>query len=421
MSLWAFRFVLFYIAVMLVQPQNRFPFLWPWRIALVCMVIAISLHAISASQEGRPLIRFGPATVTALILMAFAFISNFMGTYNGAWNAEIDIIVKNCIALIMIEAMATTVERVWAVQATVLLSTLWWIKGGLRLSAAGATHSGDRIMGPAVSLVENPNGYAYMMCLMIPLYLYFYQKSAHKYLRIGFLFCALASIYIVFNTGSRTGMVILFALGAFLVPRYFAQYKFSLLTGALVIFVLLGTISPKNMERFKTIGDSINSFIAGGYEEKDPSEMTQDEQSAWERKMKNKHSWQLIKDNPVLGLGLMPSQSYIAERYFYATGQVHNEWLYIGVRMGVVGMTLYFIFMTYLFMYGHKVQQATRFSFPALSDLGWTLKMQGVVFLVGGSFSPIGWNPLYMAFAACASSLWINYQNQSWNRSTENI
>ncbi len=421
MSLWAFRFVLFYIAVMLVQPQNRFPVLWPWRIALVCMIIAAVLHMISASQEGKPLIRFGPATITALILLAFSFIANYMGTYNGAWNSEIDIIVKNCIALIMIEAMATTVERVWAIQATVLLSTLWWIKGGLRLSGAGATFSGDRIMGPAVSLVENPNGYAYMMCLMIPLYLYFYQKSTHKYIRLGFLFCALASVYIILNTGSRTGMLILIVLGMVLVPRYFAQYKASMIAGGLAIFVILGTVSPKNMERFKTIGDSVSEFLAGGYEEKDPTEMTQDEQSAWERKMKNKHSWALIKDHPVLGLGLMPDQGYIGERYQYATGQVHNEWLYIGVRMGIIGMALYFAFMTFIFRFGNRVQQETKVSFPAMSDLGWTLKMQGVVFLVGGSFSPVGWNPLYMFFAACASALWLNYQNQSWNRATESI
>lgn len=418
MSLWAFRFVLFYITILLVQPQNRFYFLWPFRIAFVAMIIAAVLHIVSASQEDRPLIRFGPATITALILMFFAFIANAMGSYGGGWNAEIDIIVKNCICLILIEAMALTVERVWAVQATVLLSTLWWIKGGLRLSAAGATHSGDRLMGPAVSLIENPNGYAYMMALMIPLYLYFYQKSDQKYLRLGFLFCALASVYIIFNTGSRTGMLILVALGAVLLPRYFARYKGALVVSGISIFFILGTVSSMNMERFKTIGDSVKSFLASDYVEKDPAQMTQDEQSAWERKMKNKDSWSLIKENPIMGLGLMPDQAYIAERYFYATGQVHNEWLYIGVRMGLIGMGLYFAFMTYILGYGSKVQRVAKESFPALSDLGWTIKLQGVVFLIGGSFSPVGWNPLYMIFAACASALWLNYQQQSWNAAT---
>jgi len=420
MSLWAFRFVLFYIVIMLVQPQNRFIFLWPFRIALVAMVVAVVLHLASASMENRPVVRFGPATITSFFLLFFAFIANSLGTYKGSWNAEIDIIFKNCMALILIEAMAVTVERVWAVQATVLISTLWWIKGGLRLSAAGATYAGDRIMGPAVSLIENPNGYAYMMSLMIPLYLYFYQKATSKYLRWGFLFCALASVYIILNTGSRTGLLILIVLGAFLIPRYFGQHKMTLLFAGFAIFLIIGSLGAMNVERYKTVGDSIKSFLAGGYEDLDMAEMSQDEQSAWERKMKNRHSWDLIKKHPFLGLGLMPDQSYIASQWPYATGQVHNEWLYIGVRMGLLGMIIYFAYMTFIIGFGQKIQNVAKHSFPAVSDLGWTLKMQGLVFLVGGSFSPVGWNPVYMFFAACASALWMNYQRQSWNLKTLN-
>lgn len=54
-----------------------------------------------------------------------------------------------------------------------MMATLWWIKGGVRLSMSGATYAGDRLLGPASSLVENPNAFAYMMCVFIPLYLFF--------------------------------------------------------------------------------------------------------------------------------------------------------------------------------------------------------------------------------------------------------
>ncbi|HMO04535.1 MAG TPA: O-antigen ligase family protein [Kiritimatiellia bacterium] len=420
MSLWAFRFVLFYICVMMVQPQNRFMFLHPFRIALVSITIAALLHIVSAAQENRPIIRFGPATITALCLIVFAFLSLHFGVMqtNNAWNSDIDIIVKNAICLILVEAMAFTVERVWAVQATMMLCTLWWIKGGIRLAGAGATYAGDRIMGPAVSLVENPNGFAYLLTLMIPLYLYFYQKSTNKYLRWAFLAGALASVYIVLQTGSRTGLLALIAVGAFLLPKYGKQHKMTLIIGAAAVFIFTTSIGALNMERYKTIMTSIHAFFEGGYEEKDPSLMNQDEQSAWERKMKNRHSWLLIKEYPVFGVGLQPDQGLVGQKYQYAMGQVHNEWLYVGVQMGFIGMGMYASFMLCIWIYGWRVQRLMRDSWPALSDLGWTIKMQGVVFLVGGFFSPIGWNPLFLIVAACASALWANIQQQSWNAAT---
>jgi len=125
--------------------------------------------------------------------------------------------------------------------------------------------------------------------------------------------------------------------------------------------------------------------------------------------------------HPFLGVGLVPDQSYISQRYWYAQGQVHNEWLFIGLRMGMLGMGLYFAFMYFIIGMGWMIERSAKTSFPAVSDLGWTLRLQGVVFLVGGSFSPVGFNPLYMFFAACASALWMNYRNQSWNHSTERI
>lgn len=422
-SLWAFRFVLWYLCILLVQPQNRFPVLWPFRIALVSMLVAMVLHLISSSQEGRPLIRFGPASVTALILMFFAFVSNQFGAfqYGTGWNANIDIIVKNSICLILIEAMATTVERVWAVFATMLVATLWWIKGGLRLSSAGATYAGDRLMGPAVSLIENPNGFAFMMALMIPIYLYFYQNSHIKWLRWGFLGCALSAIYITLQTGSRTGFLCLVAAGVFLLPKYGAKYKTTLIGIGIAVFLISGTIGAMNMERYKTIGSSIANFFSGDIEDKNPAEMTQDEQSAWERKMKNKHSWRLILEYPVFGVGVNKDDSKIPERLHFATGQVHNDWLYIGVQLGFIGMGLYASFMACVFVFSARIQRETKKTWPALSDLGWTIKLMGVVFVVGGFFSPIGWNPLFMATAGAASALWLNYQNQSWNRATERV
>ena len=208
MSLWGFRFLLWYICVLLVQPQNRFTFLWPLHIADISFITAVALHVLSCMESRRLIVRPGPGTMLALALLFLSMLAQYFGAYqvSTAWNSFIDIVVKNSLLLIMVESMATSVERVWAVQMTTLFCTLWWVKGGLRLSQMGATTSGDRLMGAAVSLIENPNGFAYMMCIFLPLYLYAFQQAKKLWIKWFFLACALAAVYIIFQTGSRTGL-----------------------------------------------------------------------------------------------------------------------------------------------------------------------------------------------------------------------
>jgi hypothetical protein len=423
MDRWAFRFLLFYIVILCVQPQNRFTFLHPLQIADLSIVGAIGMHFLSHQQAGRSFIRAGPATISAIMLMLFGFISLHTGAMqsSSAWNGDIDIIIKNGLVLILVEAMATTVRRVWAVQATLFFAVLWWIKGGLRLSSAGATYAGDRLMGPTVSLIENPNGFAYLLTLMIPIYLYFYQHSGRKWISWASLACALASVYIVMETGSRTGLVSLLAAGAFLIPKYAARQKLALAVGAVAIYFIMSIVSPGNIERFKTIPQQAKIFFSGGGEddpipedEKDPLSMTQDEQSAWERRMKKKQTWALIQDYPVFGVGVHADDSLVKEKYPYATGQVHNEILYAGKQMGYIGMAIYTSFIVAMFYSGWMAQRRMKKEWPAIADLGWTFKMQAVVVMAGGFFSPLPWNPISMILAGSASALLLNLKSRSF-------
>jgi hypothetical protein len=338
-----------------------------------------------------------------------------MQTYHG-WNANLDLIVKNCAVLILIEATAINVQRVWAVQATLLLATLWWIKGGLRLSAAGATFAHDRLMGPAVSMIENPNGYAYLMTVMIPLYLYFFQQTKNKYLKWAYLGLALAGVYIVLETGSRTGFLALSAVTVFLLPKYGARHKLALVVAAAAIFIFSSYVGSMNIERFKTIPNSISTFLSGARDDEftRDSFMDADTHSAWERRMKNRHTWELIKEYPLFGVGIHANDALLPEHLSYAGGQVHNEILYAGKQMGIIGIGLYLSLMSCIFFLGWWAQLHARGWWPAVSDLGWTFKMQAVVFAVGGFFSPIPWNPIYLILAGSASALWTCLREKSY-------
>ena len=405
MNRWAFRFILWYICVLLVQPQNRFTFLWPLRIANLSFIIAAGLHFFACLEGRRPLVRLGPATLLAFALMFFAILSLYLGAYqaSSALNIWIDIIVKNSLLLIMVEALAFTVERVWAVQMTMLFCTLWWVKGGLRLSQLGATYSGDRLMGAAVSMIENPNGFAYMMCVFLPLYLYAYQQATKKWIKWFFLACALANVYIIFQTGSRTGLLTLLVMAAFLLPYYGKNHFRALVVIGVALFFIFPLTGRKNIERFRTIPKSIASFFAAG-EEEQTGPMTQDEQSASDRSVKNKHTWGLIKENLIFGIGVNPNERLIPDRFEHARGQVHCEILAAGRQMGLVGMGLHVGFISIIFFGGWWVRRNAA-HWPAVQDLGWTFQIQAVAFAVGGSFSPGPWNSVMMVLAGSVSSL----------------
>lgn len=404
MNLLAFRMLLIYVCIMLVQPQNRFTFLWPLHIADLSFIAAVALHVLSCIQDRRPIVRLGPATILALLLLMFAFLSQVAGVYqvSSAWNPYLDIIVKNALLLILLEAMMTSVKRVWAVQMVVLIATLWWVKSGLRLSAAGATYAGDRLMGAAVGLIENPNSFAYMMCLFLPLYLYTFQQAKKKWESYAFLMLAMASVFIIFQTGSRTGLVTLICLSLFLLPRYGRHHGKGLLGIILAVCILFPMSGEKNIQRFKSIPQSVASFFGKNTEE--PRPMNQDEQSADERQQKNIQTWGLIKEHFIFGVGVNPDSSKYAERWPMARGQVHCEILMAGRQMGFIGMSLYVGFWMVILIGGGLIRSRAK-GWPVVADLGWIFQLQGLCLIVGGSFCPLPWHPPMMMLAASASAL----------------
>ena len=416
MSVWAFRFLLWYICIMLVQPQNRYTFLWPLHIANVSFIAAVVLHVLDCLQSQKPLLAPNSATGIGLFGIALVFISNTVGVFQdgwGGWNAFVDLIVKNFLLMIMLAAMCRSVERVWVVQMVVLFSTTWWLKSGLRLSAAGATYAGDRLMGATIGLIENPNSFAYMLCLMLPIYLYAHRHATRKWLRWLFLGCVISALYIIFKTGSRTGMVTLLAIGSGLLFKYGKGHWGALAAIAVAVAIILPFSGERNIQRFKTIPDSALTFLGLKSKTVQDRKESQDEQSANERSAKNRDTWRLIKDYPLFGVGMVPDQNRLkAEGYPMATGQVHCEILMVGKQMGMIGMALYVFALAATWWCGGAVmKRATAMGWSAVGDMGWTFRMQAIANAAGGFFCPIPWHPPMMIMVGSAIALWAIVKN----------
>lgn len=405
LGLWAFRMLLVYVCILLTQPQNRFTFLWPLHIAELSFIAAVGLHVLACMQERRPLLCFGPGTATGLVLLAMVPLSLAFGAFSlgFAWNNWVDMFVKNALLLILLEAMLTSKERVWATQMTALVATFYWLKAGLRLAAAGATYSGDRMMGAAIGLLDNPNSLAYMMCFYLPLYLYACENSKAKWERWAYLVLLFCAIYVIFKTGSRTGLVGLLVLGAFMLPRQLVHNPKGVVLTALAVVLILPMSGEKNIQRFKTIPQSMSAFFTGKHSVTDRL-LTQDEQSAEDRRLKNKHTWALIKRHPVFGAGINPDQLRFPSDLPMAKGQVHCEILAMGIRLGMPGMLLYVVMWAIAAVCGWKTMRRMRW-WPAMGNFGRMFFLQTVVLVIGGSFCPLACHPPMMVLVASASAM----------------
>ena len=406
-SLWAFRALLFYLVIAYVQPQNRFVFLWPLHIADLSFAATVGLHGIACLRNGKPFVRFGPATILSFLLLFFAFLSQYTGRFqiSSAWNPYIDIITKNAILVILLEAMLDTPKRVWATQMVILVATLWWMKSGLSLVHSGAVYgSGGRFSGGSISLIENPNGFAYMLCVYLPLYLYVFECAKKKWEAMTGLALAFADVFLILKTGSRTGLVTLVPLGSFILFRLGRTHQEGLIASLVAIAVLFPLTGEQNMARFRTIPVQIRHFLGNEAVTNEPIRpMTQDEQSADERKAKNRDTWALIKKYPLFGVGVCPADAAFRE-FPMADGQVHCETLMAGRQMGLVGIFLHWGFILTLLIGGGIVRYRAG-DWTAAANLGRVFQLQAVAISVGGSFCPLPWGLPTLAAAACASAL----------------
>lgn len=404
-STWAFRCLLWYVCIMFVQPQNRFPVLWPLHIAEVSFYCAAILHVLACLRTRSPMIKWGGATLLGVVLLGWACLCNMVGPYQSGWlwNKWLDMLVKAVALMIMLEAMCDTRERCWAATITMLFCSIYWLKAGIRLAAVGATYSGDRLMGAAIGLIENPNSMAYMLCLMLPLYLYAFQAAEKKVERGLFLAGAVADVFIVLKTGSRTGLVTLLVMSIWILRKYARHHRWGLLGAALAFFFLLPLTGEKNVRRFKTIPQSALSFLGLG-EDRGDRPMNQDELSAEERSAKNRDTWKLIKANPLTGVGFHANASLYLPYFPMAKREVHCEVLKVGTHMGLPGMGMYLGVIALIWVNGGRIRK--RYSgWKGMSELGWAYQLQAVGILVGGSFCPLPWHGPMMVLAASSSAL----------------
>ena len=404
--IWALRFVLFFILVLITQPHFRFNQLMVFRLGNLTFGCAFIFHIINCMGSGRPLIRLGAATKLSLVLLAFVMVTHYFNPHqwNHRPNALYDSLWKVCVVAIILEAQMDNIYKSAAVLGTLAVGTLWWLKGGVRLAQAGATWgSGDRLMGANVSIIQNPNDFAYQLIFIIPVYFFFFNIIKNKYVKWPMLGLVFVAIFIALETGSRTGFLAFGMLTLVMLPRLVREYKGALILGTAAFAMMwVMIVSEGNRDRLGGVVDAM-AIGLGLKEESSTNVVKADAESAGSRRIKAKAAMDTILKYPLLGLGTNPDPGKYTDPN--AGGMVHCEILMAGRTMGLPGMAIYLLSIIIPIRLGNQVYRRAKVYWPEVSEIGYAVRNQMVVVILGGAFSPSLFHfPHMMCFVVVASS-----------------
>ena len=408
---WSFRLICWYILILMTQPHFRFPILIPLHLGDLCFGGAFVLHIFDCMTQNKAFIRNSGVTRFAFLLMGMILAAHYWNPHQNStdWNTHVDGVTKISIIVILLDAQLDSVYKSSAVFGVLALGTLWWIKGGVRLASAGAYWaSTTRLQGANVSIITNPNDFAYLTTFFLPIYYYFFVYFKPKLFKLGMLAVLFSGIYIVLQTGSRTGFLCMLAMAGGMIPRVWKKNKSFFPIAGLTIFLLLPFIPQGNLDRLTSTFET----ITGVFEDKnlqDTSDLDVAAESAQSRWIKIRGTFLMILQNPI-GVGTDPQYWYVT-KWWGAAGTVHNELMMAGRTMGFPGMIMYILALVLPLKYATRIMRRTENGvWPVMEALAWTVRVQLIVIVMGGMFSPSFFHFPHMMTFVAVSGLWRSVQ-----------
>ncbi len=209
------------------------------------------------------------------------------------------------------------------------------------------TNGGKRVCGP----LEDPNFYAQMMVMLVPLALYrLWDEVSPRLKAISAYILAILVLTVVFtfSRGGFVALVIVLALAALqkkVKPGY-------IIVGFCLLLPLLSFIPAEYGERMS----SLDAFLPGGSNQ---PKTTEKDASLEARSALVKVGWLMFMDHPLLGVGtenfVVHSRDYAQELGLFISergGQgvmAHNFYLQVLAETGVLGFVCFAASVLYAF------------------------------------------------------------------------
>jgi len=234
--------------------------------------------------------------------------------------------------------------------------------------------------------VENPTPFmshiSYNPILAFAIYLVlnqiFFNKNLSNLKFNLYSFFAISMVINMFITGGRAGQVMFFAMLAILIFQFFDGKKVKSL---LVIIVILPSIFFTSYQLSDLFKNRVNNAI---------SEVVnfsqQKETSVGQRISYAINSFEVIKENPIIGVGTgdFPIEYYrinlINSPLFLATTNPHNMYILILMQLGLIGL------ISMLAIFYFQIKSSFYSSNKFIRDVGITLPLLFLVIMLSDSY-----------------------------------
>lgn len=395
-SKWPFRALLAFTFVMLLAPQQAFPILAPFRIALLVVFVSVLTYMYARLVRGQPFLEMKPGIKPALMIAAWSVMTVPLSYWPGGTVAFLfGEFFKTLIVFLLVAHIIDTVDKLRTLLLGLVLMGLPLAITVLIDFAAGSfDQAGGRVLLTYnAPLTSNPNDLALMLNILLPFAISLFLGSRGKpLLRIALGAAICIFVITVVLTFSRAGFLALAVIFMIYMWRLRSRPERLWIPFALMLMLIALPFVPDSyFDRLSTITNI----------EADESQSAQDRYSDMMVAIK------LLVQNPLIGAGAGMNLYAMNEARGEASLEIHNVYLQYGVDLGMPGLLLFLaVYYTCIRTTGAVIRKARYMPAPnTLFYLAEGIRVSLWGFAVEAMFHPVAYNFYFYYIAGLAIAL----------------
>ena len=386
----AFWALVAFTAVLMLVPQQYFPFLNVIRINLLIGTLAIGAHLFAPPVS--TVLRVPTELKLAIALLACAAISIPSSYWRSASVDAFSDFLRVVAVFWLLGQDVCSQRRIRIIFWTLTLVCLPVAAAAVNNYRLGINDGvGDRILGYSNNLASNPNDLALTLNLFLPfaaILAITTRRLAAKLVAWAVIGIAIAAIFVTFSRGGFLTLAIETALFIQVLTR---RKGARVLVLAIVVGALAVAVMPAGYGA--RMGTIVNI----------DADQTGSAQMRWSDTVA---AVEFMVTHPVVGAGL--GQGHLALNEFRGAfwTTVHNAYLNYGVDLGVPALVLFVAMVGASFLSARRFERLPASAIP--TDLRWmasAVRISLAGFIVAAFFHPVGYDFYFFYLAGIAVAL----------------
>ena len=377
----AFCFFVLYLVVLYIRPAEWIPFFYGWRLANLTLVGTTFFLLFQAIATKKPFVKV-PHNGMVLGLFLAILMSHAVHTYVGGLIAGFTEFSKIAVLYFLIVNTVTSKQEFQSALWVVILLTAILAIQGVSQYHTGRGWAGQGMLEGRritwISIFNDPNDLALTFVIIVPVLLAYLVGPGFFGLKVVPLGLLGLLLYAIFLTNSRGGMLGL----AMAIMFFFVRRSRYLIPGGIVGGILAGLVFAFGPSRLGLLSAS----DASAYGRLD----------AWY------YGFQLIKSNPIFGVGF----DMFTDQYPLTA---HNSFVLAASELGLFGL----FFWVGLFYVSFKGLSLVQKRCPELALYAYGLQAALVGFLSTAFFLSRTYNPIPYLVCALAAALYATAREQT--------